>query len=79
MLGLVELFKEKRRCKVQKKHYHIKPCIGFDVDTRNYLFILIPTIAFMPWTRRRPGTYLFDISWLNMRIGCFGWERKEDK
>jgi hypothetical protein len=79
MLGIIELLKEMRRCKVQKKHYYIKPEISFGVDTHRYLFLLIPTIAFMPWTRRPTDVAIFDISWLNMRIGFGRWCRKEDK
>lgn len=76
MLGLIRLFKELKRLKVQRKRYCIKREIHFGVDTDDYVFCLIPTIVFSPWTRRYNGEAIIDIHWLHLHI-CIGrWARK---
>ena len=81
MLGLIDLFKEMRRCRVMRKRWKIVPTAGGPyIDKKDYYFYLIPCIKFKPWTRRENGEYIFLISWLNVHFGVFDWRRrpKED-
>lgn len=78
MLGFIDLFKTLRKFKVQRKHYHIKPEIRFGVDTKNFIFSLIPTVMVVPWVFRYHNEPIIDIQWLHLHITIGKWKRKED-
>lgn len=77
-MKLRKMFKRLKELKKYRKDYVIKPKVIFEIDDSHYFFYLIPTIGFMPWIYRWPGTSVLEIMWLNMHI-CFGiWEAKKD-
>lgn len=61
------LFKDLRECKKDRKNYYIKPNIK--IVRNNKLFVLLPTIMIAPWVYRYPGTFVWEIRWLNVTIG----------
>ncbi len=76
------LFQKYKSHKPYRKQYILKPKIEFRIDKDDYLFMLLPTIMFVPWFSRFPNSYAFEIMWLNINIGIGLWgdnpNHKED-
>lgn len=62
-----------------RKEWRIKPCVKLAIDKEDYIFSFLPTIIWMPWRYRYPGTYVVDFSWLIFHMGFGIWERRRDK
>lgn len=75
----MKLFKDYKDCKDYRKEYKVKPSIRFDIDKDHYYFSFLPTVIWMPWFYRHPGTDgIIDIWWLHFHILIGKWERKKE-
>lgn len=69
------LFKNLKECKSDRKKYRIKPAIGFQADTRDYMFSFLPTVIWCPWIYRYSNSVgVVDIWWLHFHIWFGRWE-----
>ena len=69
-----KLFNDLKRLKSGRNQYRIKPYFKFEVDRRDYCFSFLPTVLWMPWIYRYPGSVgIVDIWWLNFHIFIGKW------
>ena len=52
--------------------------IQFDIDKRNKIFCLLPTIIWQPKKYRYYGSCIIDITWLIFHITIGTWERPKN-
>lgn len=75
-MKLKKLFADLKRCKNSRGDCRVKPTIKFYIDTNDYYFAFLPTVLWLPWIYRYPGSEgVVDIWWLNMHILIGTWER----
>ena len=77
-MKLKKMFESLKRCKPHRKEYFIKWDVTFNVDNSYYLFALLPTILWEPWSFRYPESPIISIMWLNCTIAIGTWKNKED-
>ena len=75
-MKLKKLFRSLKQCKEDRKNWRINWRVAFEVDDDYYMFALLPTVGWQPWTFRRPNTSVIDIWWLNMHLVIGIWEVK---
>lgn len=78
-MKLKKLFRSMKECKRYKDDFYIKPKVAFEIDEREWMFVLLPTITVRPWTVRYPGECIIAIRWLNFGIALGKWCSKERK
>ena len=75
-MKLKQLFKSLKECKKYRDTYRIEPGVEFEIDGRDWLFYLLPTIQVRPWCVRYPGEAIVAICWLNFAVGFGRWRSK---
>ena len=71
----MKLINDLKMCKGDRKKYRINPIFGIEIDTRNYLFSLLPTVLWSPWIYRYPNSIgVVDVWWLHIHIWFGKWE-----